>query len=438
MSSCGTRLAPRLAGRAAVSSVALRYPCSAFCSSTQYFDRDRRGDSWQGVALAGVFGASALFLTQLSHGPAVQCKEEKQAEASEDRLLRWRSTWSSLKPGKDPPFHSKATNRLLVKHLSRFIAGAPAVGDGVGPAVLVPLCGKSVDMNYFGEHSLSVVGVEGVGRAIMDFEVEQRCIKNSASLYRPFEQRAVCVKGFKMPKQVSLGPDGCWTESSGFEAAGAYQGSRRGFVFKKGNEGLGYYRDSPKVWKGRMVIKETEKEQPINIIQADIFDVTPELVDGATFVTGGTFHLAYDRAAFTTMAPKARRAYAEKLASLLQPGGRILLVAVEYDQSKVPHDPRDAHLPPFSVSANDLRDAFHRSSWEVEELDSESNEILEPVAKKEKDPNLSGVKVVTRVYLITKSAKGSSSLPSSGLGTAAIVGASVAAAGVATAVYFSR
>jgi thiopurine S-methyltransferase len=64
------------------------------------------------------------------------------------------------------PFHKEHTNHYLKKYF-----GALALGDG--DDVLVPLCGKSVDMRWLRERGCTVTGVELSEIAARDFFSEQ-------------------------------------------------------------------------------------------------------------------------------------------------------------------------------------------------------------------------------------------------------------------------
>ncbi|MDD1782826.1 thiopurine S-methyltransferase [Enterovibrio sp. ZSDZ35] len=64
-----------------------------------------------------------------------------------------------------------------------------------------------------------------------------------------------------------------------------------------------------------------------------------------------TYPLMYDRAALIAMPEGMREQYTERLLSLLQPGGRILLVTLDY-----PQDQMDG--PPFSVTASEVQSLF--------------------------------------------------------------------------------
>jgi thiopurine S-methyltransferase len=82
----------------------------------------------------------------------------------------------------------------------------------------------------------------------------------------------------------------------------------------------------------------------VEVFVGDFFDATSELL--------GTFTAAYDRAALVAVEPQRRAEYVERLASLMEPGGRVLLVTFEYPPSPAMTG------PPFSVSADEVRSLF--------------------------------------------------------------------------------
>jgi thiopurine S-methyltransferase len=76
---------------------------------------------------------------------------------------------------------------------------------------------------------------------------------------------------------------------------------------------------------------------------ADFFDV-PD-------ATLGRFDRIYDRAAMVALDAPTRARYAQRLLRLLQPGGSMLLVTVEYDPSQM-------EGPPYSVDEAEVERAF--------------------------------------------------------------------------------
>ncbi|CAJ1350373.1 unnamed protein product [Effrenium voratum] len=99
--------------------------------------------------------------------------------------------------------------------------------------------------------------------------------------------------------------------------------------------------------------------------------------------------------------------YAARLSSLLRVGGRILLVAVQYDQNKLPYDRTRYNPPPFSVTQQAVKRLFPEPSWSVTLLELEpcKDEFVErcPSFKKY------GVQVRDVVFLIEKKSEGGSS-----------------------------
>lgn len=98
----------------------------------------------------------------------------------------------------------------------------------------------------------------------------------------------------------------------------------------------------------------------------------------------------YDRAALIALPPEMRRQYADTQKALIKPGGRGLMVTVEYDQTEM-------QGPPFSVSVEDIR-SLYEPEFRVEVLESMSAQTL--------SPNLTarGVTSLTEhIFLVTRS-----------------------------------
>ena len=70
----------------------------------------------------------------------------------------WHNRWQTQQIG----WHRDAYNDLLTKHWER-------IGSNKGDQVLVPLCGKSLDMLWFASQGYTVVGLEMVEEAIQAF-----------------------------------------------------------------------------------------------------------------------------------------------------------------------------------------------------------------------------------------------------------------------------
>ena len=73
------------------------------------------------------------------------------------------------------------------------------------------------------------------------------------------------------------------------------------------------------------------------------------------------FSIAYDRASLIALPPSLRIIYAQTLSRWLLPGGRCLLLSIEYDQGS-------CEGPPFSVEEAEIRSLFH--AFHIKKLDS--------------------------------------------------------------------
>ncbi len=81
----------------------------------------------------------------------------------------------------------------------------------------------------------------------------------------------------------------------------------------------------------------------VSVLQGSWFDATPSTV--------GTFAAAWDVASLVAVDPAVRKQYAAVLTSLLEPGGRVLLCTVVYDQALTPG-------PPFSTTGQAVEELF--------------------------------------------------------------------------------
>ncbi|MBR9789996.1 MAG: thiopurine S-methyltransferase [Vibrionaceae bacterium] len=81
--------------------------------------------------------------------------------------------------------------------------------------------------------------------------------------------------------------------------------------------------------------------------------------------------IIYDRAALVALPQEMREEYAERLIQLLKPGGRILLVTLNYPQEEMSG-------PPFSVPVNEIEQLFSGykvTCLNVDEADEEHPKI---------------------------------------------------------------
>lgn len=96
----------------------------------------------------------------------------------------------------------------------------------------------------------------------------------------------------------------------------------------------------------------------LSVYTGDFFTAPLESVD-----------LIYDRAALVALPEEMRTDYAQRLKQLLRPGGRILLVSLDYDQNEMSG-------PPFSVPQQEIEALF--SEFKVTRLHRDDSEAQQP------------------------------------------------------------
>ncbi|CAL1160229.1 unnamed protein product [Cladocopium goreaui] len=230
----------------------------------------------QVLLLCAAAGAVAISIFADSRKPA-SCYFETSPQGDIDRLKRWSRIFWNLPAGVSPAFHEPEVSPFLEKHLARWTAGMASPNKAKeAPKILVPLCGKTIDMPYLCELGYGVVGIEGVQRGILEFKAEHQ----------------IRVKGMKSRTVMSKDIEG-WREGTAFLPEKQFRGARNGSAFKTGDQGLGYYTESPAVWRGKVNLGK--RHSPLHIIEGDMFDVTPDLVAASTFATDGRFDLIYDK-----------------------------------------------------------------------------------------------------------------------------------------------
>ncbi|CAJ1361964.1 unnamed protein product [Effrenium voratum] len=209
----------------------------------------------------------------------------------------------------------------------------------MGPRVLVPLCGKTLDMVYLSRQGYRVVGVEGVNKAIEEFAQE-------------FGLQVPTAKGPTM--HVNFPPE-----------------------------------LDPQKFRGHAVLisagedTRSEPPPPVILVEGDFLELGPEQAQALV-----PFEAAFDRGSLVAVDPSLRDAYAQALTHLVAPKGRVLLVVAEHDGFK------DAKGPPFQVLEADVRRLFGKA-FSVELLQKED-------AMRENLAARGATRFKEAVYLLTK------------------------------------
>mmetsp|Transcript_64635 Transcript_64635/g.179242 ORF Transcript_64635/g.179242 Transcript_64635/m.179242 type:complete len:330 (+) Transcript_64635:55-1044(+) len=239
------------------------------------------GSATAAAAVAAAFGAGIALPMHA---------EERKAESS--HLEPWQKRWSTGQTG----WHLESVHPLLKRFLGELPSASPGL-EGMGPRVLLPLCGKTVDMAFLACKGYRVVGVEGVEAPIREFAT------------------AHSATGQTVP--VMLPP------------------------------GL-----SAEHYRAHAVMLRVEGDgplpSPVLFLEGDFLNLGPD--EAAALVP---FDAAFDRGGLVAVDPGERRRYAEVLSLLLSPGSRSLLVTVEHDAFA------DGRLgPPFEVAEPEVHALF--------------------------------------------------------------------------------
>ena len=97
----------------------------------------------------------------------------------------WQNKWTKFNTKNvQPVWHAKSAHTLLVRHLTDLV-GAGTELSKESKSILVPLCGKTVDMVHMQQLGCSVVGVDIVPNAMTDFRAE------TSDKYKWLEPQAV-------------------------------------------------------------------------------------------------------------------------------------------------------------------------------------------------------------------------------------------------------
>lgn len=204
-----------------------------------------------------------------SSGPTANNDDDK------NDLLYWTQRWTDQRTG----WHSAHVNAVLQAHGDKLLSprqeepSESGGGGGGGIRVLVPLCGKTVDMAYFANRDVvsDVVGCDGAELALTQFAQEHAELKI-----------------VKQEQDGDSGDDG---------------------------DGEKQQCTNYQVYKG----------EKITLLQGDFFALTKKDTDGKLF------DAVLDRGSMVAIQPALRTSYVQTLQRLLAPRAKILLVAVEHD-----------------------------------------------------------------------------------------------------------
>jgi thiopurine S-methyltransferase len=171
------------------------------------------------AALAVVAAATMSYYYRSSKtvGTESSTSREIAGDAEEDRLSFWGKRWSTGKTG----WHKTTVHSSLQKYCDDALLEMIVGG---GARILVPLCGKTVDMAFLAQKRpiAEVVGVDGVAQAIETFIQEQpdlsiQAVGESGGYQKHKGESITLLTGdfFNMTPEVAGGLfDGVWDRGS--------------------------------------------------------------------------------------------------------------------------------------------------------------------------------------------------------------------------------
>lgn len=259
-------------------------------------------------------------------------------------MQRWFNRWDENKLG----WHRQDPHAFLLKYGSHIVPNFNAADNSNnecrdesqntceaadkedvnnnGARIFVPLCGKTVDMNFLAKHDgvQEVVGCDGIRKALLDFVQE-----NSHLNIR----EVISDKGEE--EQETNGNHDLIASSEPFEK----------FVGDK-----------------------------ITLLKGDYFDLNLDVMEGKLF--DGIL----DRASMVAIQPDLREQYVEILGNLIQPGGTILLITI--DRREGTEEGKSAG-PPFSINDDEVQRLFGSLDWvesieKVEEIEEDITDYRMP------------------------------------------------------------
>ena len=241
-------------------------------------------------------------------------KVEPAPPPAQPHLKRWYDKWENDQFS----WHLDKPNPILQEHYDSWLQTR---NDEDQRQILFPLCGTSVDLASLARRGHLVVGVEGISKAV---------------------DRLLTDYGEELPSGGGIAP-----------GAMRVRVSQPSWIQSKAAE---------------MMSTKTRKYTPapfLMAVQGDFLEFTAEQ---ASKFGLNEFDACFDRGGLVAVEPPDRRRYADNLAAVMKPGGKLLLVTVE-------HDP--AFGPPHSVDEKEVKELLG-TAFDIKRLSRENRMRVEP------------------------------------------------------------
>jgi len=295
--------------------------------------------SSRSAAAACVAIAAATYVASATLAKRIDAAPLKLEEV--DILRPWQARWDVQQTG----WHLDNVNPFLERFLHEVLPPEPALAaPGLGRRIVVPLCGKTVDMAFLARKGFRVVGIEGISQAIDEFAQEH-------GVPLPHGGKSMVVQL----------PDGLNPQQ--------------------------YRAKAVLISAGDVEATRTEAAPPVLLVQGDFLQLGPSEVEALV-----PFDAAFDRGGLVAVEPAERQRYANVLKKLVKPGGRLLQVVAEHEPFK------GGKLgPPFSIAEAEIHELFG-NSFEIRKLCREDTIDRPPGGMRERGLS----HFYENIYLLTK------------------------------------
>lgn len=282
--------------------------------------------------------STALAVTAVAGGAAYAARDGKASVRGErydpkadpkidvdvhgEALRGWEERW---KEGRTA-FHMETVHPKLIAHLDDLLGrreGGEETDQRDHPRVLVPLCGKTKDMTWLAVQGCDVFGVEIASLAVDQF----------------FQENG-------LPRDVKRVEDG---------------GIKR--VHTSGNIA---------VLEGDLLaLKTVPRGDDTRTSQARAGPLAWQM--GNQKGGASTMDAVWDRGAMVAIEPELREAYADVIANVMKPKGRMLLLALQYGdepEGEKAEATARRYGPPYSLSYQQVKRLFKDRGFSVQVLES--------------------------------------------------------------------
>jgi len=308
------------------------------------------------------------------------CWRGNEKGREEEDVEGWKQRWNTGQVG----FHLDEVHPLLLKHLTLLLPLEPTLP--LQKSVLVPLCGKTLDLTYLAVSGHRVFGIEVSPLAGEQYFSESRLPRTSTSSsssgprWRVHSSgNIVFLQGDLFSLSQRLLPQTVHTHSIPPSSSSFTSSSTSSSTSSTSSSSLSTLSSSPHSSAPtpslHLPSPPSVQEEALALIRGDPFQV-----DGI-----------WDRGSMVAIPPGRRAEYASLLAALLRPGGRLLLLGLHYNETQ-------AQGPPHSLRYHDVQRLYEPLGFSVDVV--ASREVIDSASPRMRAQGLTSI--TEALYLLKK------------------------------------